>query len=93
MTGSNKVTMKDIVTTPSGYYRLPCDGSHPHANHFYLYYTKPEVIRMWREEHSNTVPCVECDAPVNADIHSEELGFCLDCSNDYWEHKGKWSDD
>jgi hypothetical protein len=40
----------------------------------------------------DTRPCVECGAPVPADIHGEELGFCLPCSNDYWGHLGKWQD-
>jgi hypothetical protein len=37
-----------------------------------------------------TTPCVDCGTPVDSDIHEEELGFCLDCSNDYWGHKGKY---
>jgi hypothetical protein len=40
----------------------------------------------------DTRPCVECAAPVPADTHAEELGFCLPCSNDYWGHLGKWAD-
>jgi hypothetical protein len=43
-------TEKDIVLLDSGFYHLPCDGRHPH-NHKYLYYTKKEVLRLWREEH------------------------------------------
>jgi hypothetical protein len=39
------------------------------------------------------LPCVECAAPVDADIHAEELGLCLQCSGDYWGHTGQWSDD
>jgi len=31
-------------------------------------------------------PCDRCGAPVKADIHEEELGMCLDCSNEYFEH-------
>lgn len=45
-------TEKDIETTPNGYYRLPCDGRHDMSNHFYLYYTKKEVMKLWREDHS-----------------------------------------
>ena len=37
-------------------------------------------------------PCKDCFTPVNAEVYDEELGFCLDCSNDYWEHKGKYAD-
>ena len=31
-------------------------------------------------------PCDVCGDPVNADIHAEELGMCIDCSNDYFTH-------
>jgi hypothetical protein len=31
-------------------------------------------------------PCVYCDTPIDSDIHEEELGMCLDCSNAYWSH-------
>ncbi len=44
-------TTKDIETTASGFYRLPCDGTHDHSYHFYMYYTKREVIKMWKKEH------------------------------------------
>jgi hypothetical protein len=48
-------TVRDITTTPSGYYKLACDGRHetPYGGHLYLYYTKREVIQLWREEHPN----------------------------------------
>jgi hypothetical protein len=42
-----------IQKTASGFYRLPCDGRHDRSNHFYMYYTKREVMRLWREEHPN----------------------------------------
>ena len=41
---------------------------------------------------ADMLPCIECLAPVPADIHGEELGLCLPCSNDYWGHVGKWED-
>jgi hypothetical protein len=44
-------TEKDIKKTASGFYRLDCDGRHDHSSHFYLYYTKKQVIKMWRDEH------------------------------------------
>jgi hypothetical protein len=31
--------------------------------------------------------CDKCGEPVKADVHAEELGMCLECSNDYFEHK------
>ncbi len=34
-----------------------------------------------------TLPCNECGDPVNADIHAEELGMCIDCSNAYFTHE------
>lgn len=46
-----KVTEKDITMTPSGYHRLPCDGRHDNSYHFYMYYTKKEIVKMWRETH------------------------------------------
>lgn len=79
-------TSKDIDITPSGYHRLPCDGRHGYSYHFYMYYTKREIISMWKKEHPNTIPCNMCGDPVDADIHEEELGMCLDCSNDYFTH-------
>jgi hypothetical protein len=33
-----------------------------------------------------TLPCNECGDPVNAEIHAEELGMCIDCSNAYFTH-------
>lgn len=33
-----------------------------------------------------TLPCIECDTPVKADIHAEELGMCVECSNEYFNH-------
>ncbi len=32
------------------------------------------------------LPCNECGEPVNADIHAEELGMCVECSNAYFTH-------
>jgi predicted nucleic acid-binding Zn-ribbon protein len=45
-------------------------------------------FRQWGDEMPRplTLPCVECGEPVDADIHAEELGFCLDCSNAYFDH-------
>lgn len=34
----------------------------------------------------NTVPCDECGTVVDADIHAEEFGMCVDCSNEYFNH-------
>jgi hypothetical protein len=47
------VKLKDIELTTSGYYRLPCDGRHDYLYHFYMYYSKREVLEMWRAEHPN----------------------------------------
>jgi hypothetical protein len=48
-----KVQTTDIEFTPSGFHRLPCDGRHDHAYHFYMYYTKREILKMWREDHKD----------------------------------------
>jgi hypothetical protein len=39
-----------------------------------------------------TLPCRDCEAPVDAEIHEEELGFCESCSDDYWGHTGAYAD-
>jgi hypothetical protein len=31
-------------------------------------------------------PCNVCGTMIPTDIHREELGFCVDCSNDYFNH-------
>jgi hypothetical protein len=36
-----------------------------------------------------TKPCDHCGVPIDSDIHTEELGMCLDCSNKYWGHEGE----
>lgn len=32
-------------------------------------------------------PCDMCGTPVETDIYYEELGMCVDCSNDYFSHE------
>ncbi len=44
-------TEKDIEKTDSGYYWLDCDGRHDFAYHRYLYYTKKEALKRWRNDH------------------------------------------
>jgi len=41
-------------------------------------YFEMEVIK--------TLPCDKCGEKVLADIHAEELGMCVDCSNEYFTH-------
>jgi hypothetical protein len=36
-----------------------------------------------------TKPCDHCGVPIDSDIHTEELGMCLDCSDKYWGHEGE----
>jgi hypothetical protein len=31
-------------------------------------------------------PCDVCCTPVATDVHLEELGMCIDCSNSYFTH-------
>jgi hypothetical protein len=33
--------------------------------------------------------CDKCGVPVKADIHSEELGMCVECSHAYFDHEGE----
>lgn len=32
------------------------------------------------------IPCDHCGDPIDAEIHKEELGMCIDCSNKYFTH-------
>jgi hypothetical protein len=41
-------------------------------------YFEMEVIKM--------LPCDVCGDKLQADIHAEELGMCVDCSNAYFTH-------
>ena len=34
-----------------------------------------------------TLPCNVCGDLMNAEIHAEELGMCIDCSNAYFTHE------
>lgn len=36
---------------------------------------------------SKTLPCDKCGVLIDADVHAEELGMCLECSNKYWSHE------
>jgi hypothetical protein len=44
-------TEKDIAQTRDGYYFLDCDGRHEPSWHKYLYYSKKQVLALWREAH------------------------------------------
>jgi hypothetical protein len=44
-------TERDIKKTDSGYCWLDCDGRHDFVYHRYLYYTKKEVLKRWRDDH------------------------------------------
>lgn len=41
-------------------------------------YFEMEILRM--------KPCDYCGDKVEADIHEEELGMCVECSNKYYDH-------
>lgn len=34
-------------------------------------------------------PCDKCGEPIDKDIHTEELGMCVECSNAYFSHEGE----
>ena len=44
-------TESDIMKTGYGYYSLQCDGRHGFTFHRYLYYTKKEILKLWRADH------------------------------------------
>lgn len=33
------------------------------------------------------LPCDKCGDKIQEDIHAEELGMCVDCSNEYFSHE------
>jgi hypothetical protein len=33
--------------------------------------------------------CDKCGEPIEKDIHIEEMGMCVDCSNKYFDHEGE----
>lgn len=33
------------------------------------------------------LPCDKCGTLIEADIHAEELGMCVECSNAYFNHE------
>lgn len=37
-------------------------------------------------------PCDYCSTPIDSDIHEEEMGMCLPCSNAYWSHNDEYLD-
>jgi hypothetical protein len=45
--------------------------------------------RLLTGKQAATTPCDHCAVPIDSDIHAEELGMCLDCSNKYWGHEGE----
>jgi hypothetical protein len=34
-----------------------------------------------------TKPCVRCGTSVDSDVHQEEMGMCVGCSEKYWNHE------
>lgn len=30
------------------------------------------------------IPCDNCQTPVDSEVHAEELGLCVECSNAYF---------
>jgi hypothetical protein len=38
---------------------------------------------------TDLLPCNDCGKLIPTDIHAEELGMCIDCSNAYFSHEGE----
>ena len=34
-------------------------------------------------------PCNDCNELIATDVHEEELGMCVDCSNAYFDHPSR----
>jgi hypothetical protein len=38
-------------------------------------------------QYTETLPCRDCQIPVDTDIWFEELEMCVDCSNKFYTHE------
>jgi hypothetical protein len=36
---------------------------------------------------TSETPCDVCETLIDTEIHAEELGMCIDCSNDYFSQE------
>jgi ribosomal protein L29 len=57
-----------------------------------IYKTEIAELETWIEELNNpmtdeTTPCDVCQTPIATDIHAEELGMCIECSNAYFSQE------
>lgn len=50
-------------------------------------YSHDEPVGSGRWTFSEVARCDKCDTLMLPDVHKEELGMCIDCSNDYFDHK------
>jgi hypothetical protein len=58
-------------------------------------YTELTCVRSSHDEYGSlftivkmpTLPCDKCGEQINADVHKEELGMCVECSNKYFDHE------
>ena len=48
-----------------------------------------ETVTITTQEGNEMTPCDECGELIKSDIHAEELGMCIECSNKYWSHEGE----
>jgi hypothetical protein len=53
--------------------------SHPFMEHDYV--VENELVQ-----------CEYCDNMIDADTAEEELDMCMDCSDEYWGHTGRFAD-
>jgi len=44
------------------------------------------VFCMSKREGEEMTPCDHCGEPIPTDVHEEELGMCVECSNKYYDH-------
>jgi hypothetical protein len=52
---------------------------------------KEWTYSTWRYQNGGNfigdlTPCNECSIPISTEVHREELGLCLECSNKFWSH-------
>lgn len=48
-----------------------------------IYRVLQSILKIEPEQ----TPCDTCGTLIATDVHKEELGFCLTCSDKYWNHE------
>jgi hypothetical protein len=50
-------------------------------------YSHDEPVGSGKWSFSKAAKCDKCETPMLPDVHAEELGMCVECSNKYFDHE------